>query len=83
MPPSSAWYFWQWFWTELHPRRRSGPEAIGWADIEAWARVRQIRIEPEEAQILMAMDDAYLRETRSEQKDLRERMKDKSKANKG
>jgi hypothetical protein len=82
-PPSAGWHLWEWFWTQLHPRRRSGPEALSWGELDSWSRMIGIRIEPEEAQMLMAMDDAYLRETREEQKNLRERMKEKSKATKG
>ncbi|KAG1471040.1 hypothetical protein G6F57_011538 [Rhizopus arrhizus] len=58
--PDAAAHVWGWFW-ELSARRHSGPEALTFADIGQWASLLQMELLPEEVQMLMAMDDQYLR----------------------
>lgn len=59
-PPVGAEHVWLWFW-ELSKRRRSGPEAISYAEIGEWTRVTGTLVAPEEVAMLIAMDDAYLK----------------------
>ena len=70
--PDAAAHVWGWFW-ELSGRRRSGPEALTFADVGEWARLLQVDLLPEEVGMLMAMDDQYLRAVREDQKAARER----------
>ncbi len=70
--PGEAGHVWGWFW-ELSGRRHSGPEALTFADIGQWASLLQVELLPEEVQMLIAMDDQYLRAVREEQKAARER----------
>jgi len=64
--PASASHVWGWFW-ELSSRRHSGPEALTFADIGQWVSLLQIELLPEEVQMLVAMDDQYLRAVREDQ----------------
>lgn len=70
--PGGALHVWDWFW-QLSGRRHSGPEALTFADVGQWSRLLHIDLLPEEVQMLMAMDDQYLRAVREEQKAARER----------
>ena len=70
--PDAAAHVWGWFW-QLSGRRYSGPEALTFADIGQWASLLQIEPLPDEVQMLMAMDDQYLRAVREDQKAARER----------
>ncbi len=65
VPPEGA-HVWGWFWT-LSDRRRSGPEALTFADVGEWSRLLQIDLLPQEVEMLMAMDDRYLRAVREDQ----------------
>lgn len=64
--PEQGEHVWQWFW-ELSDRRKSGPEAINHADVDAWQRLGAHDVLPEEVAMVMAMDDAYMRAVREEQ----------------
>lgn len=57
--PPAAHHIWEWFW-ELDQGRRVGmsPEAIGYADIAAWARLSGEEPRPWEVRLLMTMDVA-------------------------
>ena len=66
--PEQGEHLWHWFW-QLSPRRRTGPEAISYEELGAWQRLLRIPLRPEEAEILMEMDDAFLSEIRKEQQD--------------
>ncbi|TAA11303.1 hypothetical protein EA658_16715 [Pseudoxanthomonas winnipegensis] len=74
--PVEGGHLWRWFW-DLSARRRSGPEALSYAEISAWRAFGNKRIEPEEVETLVAMDDAYLRAVREEQAAARERANEK------
>ncbi len=65
--PDEAAHVWDWFWDELNPRRRSGPEALTFADLGAWAELTGRTVRPEEIRMLLEMDNAFLREARDEQ----------------
>ena len=70
--PDGIAHVWDWFW-QLSGRRHSGPEALTFADVGEWSRLLRIEVLPEEVQMLMAMDDQYLRAVREDQKAARER----------
>lgn len=60
-PPEIA-YLWG-CWNELHEGRSSGGMSlnpISWADIEAYSRVLDERLEPWEARAIRAVDNAYM-----------------------
>ncbi len=60
-------------------RRRSGPEAITYGELGEWQRLTRTAVRPEEVEILMQMDDAFLSEVRKEQAEARERASDRQK----
>lgn len=64
--PEAGDHVWEWFWA-LSARRRSGPEALTYAEVGEWARLTATPIRPEEVEMLMRMDDAFLSEVREEQ----------------
>jgi len=64
-PPHDGLHLWSWFW-ELDGARgegMSGPLAISFSDIDAWARLTRSNPEPWEVQALKKMDAARLDET--------------------
>ena len=65
-PPEPALHVWAWFW-EMSSRRRSGPEALSFAEVGEWQRLMGIQLLAEEVAMLMAMDDQYLRAVRDDQ----------------
>ena len=77
--PHQLLHVWDWFW-ELSARRRSGPEALTFADIGEWSRLRQVDLQPIEVEFLMAMDDAYLKAVREDQEAARQRALDESRS---
>ncbi len=66
IPPQTR-HVWNWFW-QLSNRRNSGPEALSYAEVQAWAQMMHIPIRPDEVAMLVAMDDAYVQEVRREQR---------------
>ena len=64
--PSEGAHLWHWFWS-LSNRRPSGPEPLSYAEVGEWQRLTHTPIRPEEVEMLMRMDDAYLAEVRKEQ----------------
>lgn len=80
-PPPAAEHVWDWFW-ELSQQRRSGPEAITWADVWAWAELTGTEIRPREARMLMAMDAAYRGAVQQEHEDQRNAAKSQAPAKK-
>lgn len=65
--PPQARHVWDWFW-QLSNRRVSGPEVLSYSEVQAWARMTATPVRPEEVEMLMAMDDAYVAEVREEQR---------------
>jgi hypothetical protein len=64
--PEGTDHLWQWFWN-LSKRRRAGPEHISYGDIGEWVRLTETLIDPEEIEVLIAMDDAWMRGVREDQ----------------
>lgn len=64
--PEEGGHVWDWFWT-LSARRRSGPEALSFGEVAEWCRLLLQDVLPAEVEMLMEMDDAYLRAVREEQ----------------
>jgi hypothetical protein len=71
VPPEGE-HVWGWFW-ELSHRRGTGPEALTFGEVAAWRRLTGQDVEPAEVEMIMAMDDAYLRAVREDQAAARER----------
>ena len=62
-PPEGTEHIWQVFW-ELRSTAQtgfSGPCHISFIEIDAWERVRGIRLEPFVLDLILQMDSAYLR----------------------
>jgi hypothetical protein len=51
--PEEFAYLWEWFWEIFHP------EGILFTEIEAWARIRNVRLLPHELRILKRLDNLY------------------------
>ena len=66
--PHNVLHVWQWFF-DLSSQRHSGPEALTWADFEAWARLTGEEPTQQEWRMLVAMDRAYLKAVRRELKE--------------
>lgn len=73
--PEAGAHVWEWFW-EISARRRSGPEALSYAEVGEWQRLTSTQVRPEEVEMLMKMDNAYLAEVREEQRAAMERMRE-------
>ena len=70
---------WEWFW-ELSGRRRSGPEALTYAEIGEWQRLAGVQVRREEVELLMRMDDAFIAEVRKEQSAALKRAQEEAKS---
>lgn len=77
-PPDAARHVWEWFW-DLSSRRKTGPEAITYAEIGEWQRLTAAHVRPEEVEMLIKMDDAFLSEVRGEQRLAMERATERAK----
>lgn len=55
-PPESLRYLWNWF-TVL--RAAHGPEPVKPSEIESWARINRVDLEPFEASTLIQMDIVF------------------------
>lgn len=56
-------HLWQWFVTELAPRRSSsgfGPNPLSYGDVEAWARFTGRTPTPMEVRVLLRLDDCFM-----------------------
>jgi hypothetical protein len=60
--PEALTYLWNW-WLSLAARRGCGfgPASLAWHDVEAWARLSGVTLEPFELDCLDALEQAYLR----------------------
>ena len=69
-----AAHVWPWFW-QLSQRRTSGFDSanpLTWGEIAAWQQLTRTLILPEEIELILMMDSAWLEavaEHREEQKD--------------
>lgn len=79
--PPRGQHVWRWFW-QLSGRRHSGPEALTYTEVENWRRLTLTPVRPEEVEMIMRMDDAYLTEVRKEQAAAIERAAAKAKEKK-
>lgn len=64
-PPLAGQHLWDWFW-QLDAARgggMSGPLPLTFPDIQAWAKLLRLDVEPWEVVALRAMDNARLDET--------------------
>ena len=61
VPPGGS-DFWTWFWELADGRGGNGfgPLPLSWQDMDAWARISGIELQPWQARILRAMDAAWL-----------------------
>ena len=66
--PAEGSHLWEWFWT-LSRRRRGGPEAITYSEVADWQRLTGTAVRPEEIQVLMRMDDAFLSQVGEERRE--------------
>lgn len=57
--PQIVEHIWRWFWS-LSAKRHSGPESISFAEIDAWALLTGETPNPNEVQMLMSMDSAWM-----------------------
>ena len=60
--PEEAQYLWEWF-AELSNSRQSGgfgPNPISHLDMQAWASLKRLTLEPFEVDALRAIDAVYL-----------------------
>lgn len=72
-PPEQAEFVWDVFW-EMRGSAKGGfggAEPLGFGDIDAWERVRDFRLGNFVANMLLAMDKAYLREWHKEGRSFR------------
>lgn len=74
--PDAVEHVWEWFW-DLSARRKTGPEALTYAEVGEWQRLTGTAIRSEEVEMIMRMDDAFLAECREEQRMQHERARDK------
>lgn len=60
--PDAGAFLWNAFWqlSRCRTLHAAGPNPIGWAEIEAWARLMRVPLEPRHVEILAAMDDVWL-----------------------
>ena len=77
--PDAAEHVWDWFWT-LSARRKSGPEALTYAEVGEWQRLTGNAIRPEEVEMIMRMDDALLAEVGKEKQAYMTRSREQSKS---
>jgi len=76
--PEAAAHVWEWWW-QLNARRSPAYEAlapISYSEIAHWSSLTRTQITPTEIEMLIQMDDAYLRTVAEERKEQRARSRD-------
>jgi len=61
LPPHAA-HLWEYF-TELSRKRVmgfNGPASLQFVDIEAWGRLKRVRLDPWELDAILTLDDLFL-----------------------
>ena len=55
-------HVWHWFWvlSERRQRGMSGPQPLQWTEINAWREMMRVMVLPEEIDVLLMMDSAWL-----------------------
>lgn len=69
--PEDGEPLWEWFWELSSGRGHTGfgPQPLSWQDMEAWARISGIELQPWQAVIFRAMDRAWLAAVAKRSKD--------------
>ena len=69
--PAGWEVFWEWFWELSSGRGHTGfgPQPLSWQDMEAWARISGIELQPWQALVFRAMDQAWLAAVAKRSKD--------------
>ncbi|KRG47341.1 hypothetical protein ARC20_03150 [Stenotrophomonas panacihumi] len=80
--PDEGGHLWEWF-SELSNRRRTGPEALAFAELGEWQRLTGQDVLPVEIEMLLSMDDAYLRAVREDQAAVRARVLEQQETGRG
>lgn len=81
-PPDAALHVWNWFW-RLNSRRaygEAGPLPLTYTEVQSWSRLTRSEVRPDEVEMIIAMDDAYLSETAEESEAMRERSESRARA---
>lgn len=69
-PPAGSEFIWDTFW-ELRNHTKSGfsgPESISFLELDAWQRIRDFRLGNWIVDTILAMDGAYMRQWRKQDK---------------
>ena len=73
--PDQVIHVWGWWW-HLNSRRAPGFDAmspLSYSDIYHWSALTRTQITPDEINMLIQMDDAYLQAVNAERKEQRDR----------
>lgn len=75
--PAGGTLLWRWFGDLAATRtwHAAGPNPIGYAEIEAYARLNHLRLRPDHVATLRAMDETYQRVIAARQRDKANGMK--------
>jgi len=77
--PDAAMHVWEWFW-RLNARRPPGFDSMApltYSEIYHWSALTRTQITPDEINMIVQMDDAYLQAISAERKEQRDRDKAK------
>jgi len=76
--PDAVLHVWEW-WQHLDSRRAPGYETqapISYTELHHWMALTGTKVTRSEIEMIVMMDDGYLRAVSSERKDQRDRMKE-------
>ena len=76
--PDAVVHVWDWWW-HLNARRQTGGESvqpISYSEIYHWSSLTRTQITPSEIEMIIQMDDVYLRSVAEERKEQRARNRD-------
>jgi hypothetical protein len=73
--PDVVSHVWNWFWVVNNRRQYSpnGPQPLTFSEIDSWVRRMDLDARPEEIEMLVAMDDAFITASYRELRDDRAR----------
>jgi hypothetical protein len=63
-PPTAGLIWWKWFWDLSSGRSQGKP--ISFSELDSWARLKSVELEPEDIQAIKTMDAAFLAALRAE-----------------
>jgi len=75
--PDAVIHVWEWWW-QLSARRSSGYDSISplsYSEIYYWSALTRTQISPIEIDIIVKLDDAYIRAVATERREQRDREK--------